>query len=332
MYGLDQLIGQSKAMEDIRGLIGRVADSSSNVLITGERGTGKELVASVIHNVSQRRVASFVPVNCGAMTEALLEAELFGRAGGIFLDSRGNKLTLLEESHKGSLFIDEINQLSLRLQAELVQAIEGKEGRRGALSRSILLDVRIIAATSLDLAKEVQAKHFREDLYYRLKVFEICLPPLRDRREDIPILAAAFLERSSEAYKKNVQGMDNVVHDLLMSYSWPGNVRELESVLERAVTLSQGGRILPEDLPETIGHRPHRPLVLPREGASERILLESVERQLTLEELEREYIRLVLHKTGDNRAMAARILGIDRRTLYRKLDGMGMEKGEDGLT
>ncbi len=312
MYGLDQVLGHSRAMEEVRELISRVADSPSNVLITGERGTGKELVAKVIHHNSEQRTASFVPVNCAAMSEVFLETELFGPTGGAFLGAKRDKRTLFEEAHKGTLFLDEISELPLQLQAKLIQKIEDKEAHRAAAPKALFVDVRIIASTNLNLADEVKAKRFREDLYYRLNVVEICLPPLRDRPQDIPILVEAFLKRCSAANAKTILGSSEAALSLLMNYSWPGNVRELESVIERAVTLSHGGQILPENLPAPIKQI----------GSRQRMLSEGVKREMTLEEIEREYIRLILDKAGGNKYHAAEILGIDRKTLYRKLAEM----------
>jgi DNA-binding NtrC family response regulator len=312
MHVVDPVLGQSAAMEEVRDLIRRVADSPSNVLITGERGTGKELVAKVIHNSSNRRTASFVTVNCSATPQAILENELFGRNQEASPGTGGAKRTLFEEAHEGTLFLDEIGELPLLLQAQLVRRIEDKEAHRATAAKSIIVDVRFIAATSVNLANEVKAQRFRDDLYYRLNVVEIGLPPLRDRVDDIPILAEAFLKRYSGEYSKAVRGISEAALYLLMNYSWPGNVRELESALERAVTLSQGSLILPEDLPASIQQT----------GSRRGILSKGVERDMTLEQVEQEYIRLILDKTGGNKYQTAEILGIDRKTLYRKIAEM----------
>jgi len=293
MYTLDQILGCSERMKEVRDLIHRVADSPCHVLITGERGTGKELVAKVIHDISARRTASFVPVLCSAMSEAAWGNELFN------------------EAHNGTLFFDEIGELLLSLQAKLVQTIEGEKVHQTGAAQSITVDVRIIASTALNLEKEVKAKRFREDLYYRINVVEIHLPPLRNRRKDIPILAEVFLKRYSQEYAKTVRGISESALRLFINYSWPGNVRELESVLERAVTLSHAREILPGDLPAAVQEigsgtpiRPHR-----------------LRRAKTLKQVEEEYIRLILDKTG-NKTQTAHILGIDRKTLYAKLAEM----------
>ncbi|HXF93920.1 MAG TPA: sigma-54 dependent transcriptional regulator [Nitrospiraceae bacterium] len=308
-YSFHQILGKSKPMQAVFDLIRRVADSPTNVLITGESGTGKELVAKAIHYNSDRRHAPFVPVNCAAIPEALLESELFGHVKGAFTDAKMDKRGLFEEAHTGTLFLDEISELPIMLQAKLLRAIQEREIRRVGATKPIAVDVRIIAATNLNLAEEVRAKRFREDLYYRLNVIEIRLPPLRERREDIPLLVDAFLKKCAEARGKQVQGVSEAALALLVDYAWPGNVRELENVIERAVTLSRGDKIVPEDLPSAIqGARGER-----------RILDEAVERTLSLEAMEKEYILRILEKTGGNKYQAAHILGIDRKTLYRKL-------------
>jgi len=308
-YSFHQILGKSKLMREVFDLIRRVADSPTNVLITGESGTGKELVAKAIHYNSERRNAPFVPVNCAAIPDALLESELFGHVKGAFTDAKGDKRGLFEEAKGGTLLLDEISELPTLLQAKLLRVIQEKEIRRVGSTRSVPVDVRIIAATNLALAEEVKAKRFREDLYYRLNVIEIRMPPLRDRREDIPLLVNAFLRKSAEASRKEALGINESALALLMDYAWPGNVRELENVIERAVTLTRGDRIVTEDLPPTIqGARGER-----------RVIDEGADRILPLQEIEREYILRILEKTGGNKYQAAQVLGIDRKTLYRKL-------------
>jgi two-component system, NtrC family, response regulator HydG len=308
-YSFHQILGKSKPMQQVFDLIRRVADSPTNVLITGESGTGKELVAKAIHYNSERRDAPFVPVNCAAIPEALLESELFGHMKGAFTDAKGDKRGLFEEAQKGTLFLDEISELPLMLQAKILRAIQEREIRRVGATKSMPVDVRIIAATNLHLAEEVKAKRFREDLYYRLNVIEIHLPPLRERREDIPMLVEAFLKKCAEASHKNLRGMNETALALLMDYPWPGNVRELENVIERAVTLARGEKIVPDDLPPAIqGSRGDRT-----------VIDEAAERILPLADVEKEYILRILEKTGGNKYQAAQTLGIDRKTLYRKL-------------
>src|SRR5579884_1967309 len=308
-YSFHQILGKSKPMQEAFDLIRRVADSPTNVLITGESGTGKELVAKAIHYNSDRREAAFVPVNCAAIPEALLESELFGHVRGAFTDAKTDKRGLFEEAQHGTLFLDEISELALMLQAKLLRVIQEREIRRVGATRPVFVDVRIIAATNLNLAEEVKAKRFREDLYYRLNVVEIRLPPLRDRREDIPLLVEAFLRRCAETGRKDIHGIAESALALLLDYQWPGNVRELENVLERAVTLARGDKIVTEDLPAAIqGARGER-----------RVIDEAAERTLPLAEVEKEYILKILEKTGGNKYQAAQVLGIDRKTLYRKL-------------
>ncbi len=250
-----------------------------------------------------------MPVNCAAIPEPLLESELFGHVRGAFTDAKIDKRGLFEEASGGTLFLDEISELPLLLQAKILRAIQEREIRRVGATRSVSVDVRIIAATNLALAEEVKAKKFREDLYYRLNVIEIRMPPLRERREDIPLLVEAFVKKCADASKKPVRGVSESALALMMDYPWPGNVRELENVVERALTLARGEKILPDDLPQTIrGARGDR-----------RILDEAAERTLPLHDVEKEYILRILEKTGGNKYQAAQVLGIDRKTLYRKL-------------
>lgn len=308
-YSFHQILGKSKPMQAVFDLIKRVADSPTNVLITGESGTGKELVAKAIHYNSDRKDAPFIPVNCAAIPEQLLESELFGHMRGAFTDAKMDKRGLFEEAQKGTLFLDEISELPLLLQAKLLRAIQEKEIRRVGANKPIPVDVRIIAATNLNLGEEVKAKRFRDDLYYRLNVIELKLPPLRDRREDIPLLVEAFLKKCGESRGKDVKGVSEAALAMLMDYAWPGNVRELENVIERAVTLSRGEKILPDDLPQAVqGARGDR-----------RVLDEAAEKTLPLHEIEKEYIKKILEKMGGNKYQAAHALGIDRKTLYRKL-------------
>jgi DNA-binding NtrC family response regulator len=311
-YSFHQIIGKSKAMREVFDLIRRVANSPSNVLITGESGTGKELVAKAIHYNSDRKHGPFVPVNCAAIPDALLESELFGHMRGSFTDAKVDKRGLFEEAQNGTLFLDEISELPLMLQAKLLRAIQEREIRRVGATRPVAVNVRIIAATNLTLGDEVKAKRFREDLYYRLNVIEIRLPPLRERREDIPLLVDAFLQKWKAGGGKTVQGVSESALALLMDYQWPGNVRELENVIERAMTLCRGDKIIAEDFPAAI------------QGArrEKRVIDEAVEKALPLDALEREYILCILEKTGGNKYQAAQMLGIDRKTLYRKLGEM----------
>jgi len=311
-YAFDQILGKSKPMREVFDLIRRVADSQANILITGESGTGKELVAKAIHFNSSRKEAPFIPVNCAAIPEQLLESELFGYVKGAFTDARSDKRGLFEEAQGGTLFLDEISEMPMLLQAKLLRAVQEREIRRVGATQSIPVNVRIFAATNLTLAEEVTAKRFREDLYYRLNVIEIRLPPLRDRKEDIPLLCNVLLHKMANAMGKLAMGIAESALGLLIDYHWPGNVRELENVIERAVTLAPGDIVTVEALPATI-----------REANGERRLIEEgSERSLPMEEIERVYIKRILEKTQGNKLQAAQILGIDRKTLYRKLGDM----------
>ena len=318
-YSFHQILGKSKPMQAVFDLIKRVADSPTNVLITGESGTGKELVAKAIHYNSDRKEAPFIPVNCAAIPEQLLESELFGHMRGAFTDAKMDKRGLFEEAQKGTLFLDEISELPLMLQAKLLRAIQEREIRRVGANKPIAVDVRIIAATNLNLGEEVKAKRFRDDLYYRLNVIELKLPPLRDRREDITLLVEAFLKKCGEVRGKEVKGVSESALAMLMDYAWPGNVRELENVIERAVTLSRGEKISPDDLPPAVqGARGDR-----------RVLDEAAEKTLPLHDIEKEYIKKILEKMGGNKYQAAHALGIDRKTLYRKLGEIEEDKAHE---
>ena len=315
-YSFHQILGKSKAMRELFELIQRVSDSPTNILISGESGTGKELVAKAIHFNSDRKHAPFIPVNCAAIPETLLESELFGHVRGAFTDAKTDKRGLFEEANHGTLFLDEISEIPTLLQAKLLRAIQEKEVRRVGSARSVSVDVRIIAATNVNLVEEVKTKRFREDLYYRLNVIEIRLPPLRERREDIPLLVESFLQKCTQASHRPIKGVTESALALLIDYAWPGNVRELENVVERAVTLSRADKIGADDLPPMIqGSRGDR-----------RVIDEAAERTLPLHEVEKEYILRILEKTGGNKYQAANILGIDRKTLYRKLGEIEEDK------
>ena len=317
-FAFDQILGKSKPMREVFDLIRRVADSQTNILITGESGTGKELVAKAIHFNSPRKSAPFVPVNCAAIPEPLLESELFGHVKGAFTDAKSDKRGLFEEAQGGTLFLDEISEMPMMLQAKLLRAVQEREIRRVGATRAFPINLRIIAATNVNLAEEVKAKNFREDLFYRLNVIEIRLPPLRDRKEDIPLLVQGLLQKSIAAQQKSLHEIAESVLARLIDYQWPGNVRELENVIERAATLCQSQAITIADLPPVI-----------REVRGEGQLVEdAVDRLVSLEELEHSYIQRILEKMGGNKYQAAQVLGIDRKTLYRKLGEIG-KKGKE---
>jgi DNA-binding NtrC family response regulator len=309
-YSFNQILGKSKPMQAVFELIRRITPSPSSVLITGESGTGKELVARAVHYNSPRAQGPFIPVNCAAIPENLLESEMFGHMKGSFTDAKADRKGLFEEAQGGTLFLDEISELPLSLQAKLLRVLQEKEIRRVGGTRSIPVDARVIAATNLDLAGEVKAKRFREDLYYRMNVIEVHMPALRERTEDIPLLAMHFIKKYAEPMKKPVAGLTEGALALLMDYAWPGNVRELENVIERGVTLTRGEKIGSEDLPQAV-----------RGDSGDRHMIEeAAEKTRTLSEVERAYILRVMEKTAGNKYQAAQVLGIDRKTLYRKLD------------
>jgi len=307
-YQFHQIIGKSPSMQKIYDLIERISDTSINVLITGESGTGKELVAKAIHYNGVRKEGPFIAVNCAAIPETLLESELFGYKKGAFTDAKSDKKGLLFEAHEGTLFLDEVTEMPLPLQAKLLRVIETREVRPLGDTRSYPIDVRVISTSNRDIESLIQQGRFREDLYYRLKVIDIEMPPLRERKEDIPLLIQTFIERFNTELKKDISGVSEEAMKILLNYSWPGNVRELENVIQRAVTLSHSGKILPEDLPKALLQK-----------TDERLFEKAIEEKYTLDQLEKEYIRRVLLETGGNKSKAAEILGLDRKTLYRKL-------------
>ncbi len=310
------LIGSSPAMLEVYTLVARVASGKSTVLLEGESGTGKELVARAIHTNSPRRDRPFVPVNCAALTETLLESELFGHEKGAFTGAVATKRGLFEAADQGTLFLDEIGDIGQALQVKLLRVIQEQEVRHVGGTASVKVDVRIVAATNRDLAQLVKDGKFREDLFYRLNVVRIVLPPLRERREDIPMLAHHFLQKVSFANNQPIRGFVPDTMALLERYHWPGNVRELENVIERTVSLAPGPLIMPDDLPETVRKAEPMPA-----GGDESLL--------SLDEVEKRHLNRVLRETGGNKVRAAKILGIDRRTLYRMAERFGMDLGED---
>jgi len=303
-----QMVGRSSQIERVRDLIARVAPSRATVLITGETGTGKELVARLVHALSPRAERPFLGVNCAAIPDTLLEAELFGHMKGSFTGAIANKRGLLEESSGGTLFLDEIGAVSPSIQVKLLRALQERTIMRVGGREAIAVDVRLVAATNLDLAEEVKAARFREDLFYRLSVFPIRVPSLRDRRDDIPLLAAHFLRRAASEYGIEAPTIPPMTMRRLMEYEWPGNVRELENFIERSVIMHAGAKTIAFDPDDALHRRKEYDLV--RTARAER---------WNLERLEREYILAVLDEVNGHQGHAAEVLGIDRRTLYRKL-------------
>ena len=308
-YHFHRLIGKSPSMQKIYDLIQRISDSSGNVLITGESGTGKELVAKAIHYNGVRKEGPFVAVNCAAIPETLLESELFGYKRGAFTDAKTDKKGLIFGATDGTLFLDEITEMSPMLQAKLLRVIEEKEVRPLGDTNSHPIDVRIISASNRDIRSLIREGRFREDLYYRLKVIDIELPPLRERKEDIPLLVQHFTGKFSDETKKKISGVSEDALKLLVNYSWPGNVRELENVIQRAITLTQYETIRPDDLPSSM-----------LQEIRENVLDKGLREKYSIDQLEKEYIRKILIEVGGNKSKAAEILGLDRKTLYRKLE------------
>ena len=304
---LENAVGESPSIKRVFDLVARVAQADTTALITGESGTGKELVARALHQQSRRKSGPFVTVNCSAVPETLLEAELFGHAKGAFTDARGDRRGLFEQAQGGTLLLDEIGEMPLHLQPKLLRAIQERVVRPIGGMKEIPFDVRIVAATHQDLQALVTANRFREDLFYRLNVVEICVPPLRERGSDVLLCAQKFVDRYARSTSRGVLGVTPEACERLLSYSWPGNVRELQNVMERAVLLTRHQQVTVEDLPENI----QRYRSSPRSNESERELV-------SLEELEAKHIARVLEATGGNKTLAAQILGIDRRTLYRR--------------
>jgi two-component system response regulator PilR (NtrC family) len=317
-----QLVGNGRAMEQLYELVARVANTKTNVLVCGESGTGKELVARAIHDQSERRDQPFVAVNCGAIPENLLESELFGHVKGAFTGAVQNKAGLFETAHRGTLFLDEIGELPGSLQVKLLRVIQDKAVRRVGGTSDQLVDVRIIAATNRRLEEEVAASRFREDLYYRLNVIQIGLPPLRDRTEDIPLLVTHFLEKYGNELGKTVAGFSEAAMDRLLEYGFPGNVRELENMVERAVALSQGGTIGPEALPPS--------MLEPRAtGAAAKLPLDGGNLDSLVNEFERGLLREALRQSRGVKKRAAQLLGISFRSFRYRLEKLGMEEAPD---
>ena len=297
------------------------------MLVEGESGTGKELVARAIHTHSPRAGAPFVPVNCTALTESLLESELFGHARGAFTGAVAAKRGLFETANGGTMFLDEIGDMGPKMQAQLLRTLQDGEVRPVGGSEPIRVDVRLVCATNKDLDEEVKAGRFREDLYFRINVVTVHLPPLRERREDVPILVAHFLAKLARRERRAAAALSPEALKLLNAYGWPGNVRELENAIERAVAVAKGNVVLPSDLPPEVGGGAGTAAA---RGGRRRQAGEGgiIDDRPTLAELERRYIQLVLPESGGNKKKAAEKLGIDRRTLYRALERDGDDAGE----
>lgn len=306
------VLGPSPAMRGIINIISKVAPTDSTVLITGESGTGKELIAQAVHRSSPRKDGPFIAVDCGSVVPTLFESELFGHVKGAFTDAIANKRGKLEMAEGGTVFFDEIGNIGPESQAKLLRALQEREFCRVGDTRSISFDARIVAATNQDLRKAVEARTFRDDLYYRINVVNLDLPPLRERKEDIPLLVAHFLKEYNRRRKRSVGSVSEAAMRLLQDYSWPGNIRELENVIERAVILCDGKTIEPWDFPFTSARtRASEVAEAPAEG--------------TLEDIEKAHIKRVLRQVGGHRSRAAQALGVDRKTLRAKIRRYGIE-------
>lgn len=305
-WGFQDIIGKSAAMKSIFDLIERVCSATSNVLITGESGSGKEVVARAIHHRSPRSQKPFIAINCTAIPEDLLESELFGHIKGSFTGATGDKKGLFEEADGGTIFLDEIGDMNISLQSKLLRVLQERVIKPVGSTQTKPIDVRVIAATHKDLKKAIFNGTFREDLYYRLAVIPIVVPPLRHRSEDIPLLAHHFLRKYSALNNGKAVGFTQEALQKLMSMAWPGNVRELENMVERLVVLTRTPQIDVHDIPDI------------EQTSSEHFFGQTTADSPTLEELEKRYIHLILEKTGGKKEKAAQILGINRRTLYRK--------------
>jgi DNA-binding NtrC family response regulator len=313
-FDFDSMVGRSSAMKEIFALTKKVAPTNATVLITGESGVGKEVVARLIHSHSLQKDHVFLPLNCSAIPEALLESQLFGHTKGAFTGAVGAQEGLFQRARGGTIFLDEIGEMPLTLQPKLLRAIEEKEVLPVGATTPVQIDVRILAATNRDLKKEIEASRFREDLYYRLNVIELHIPPLRDRREDIPPLVEYLIHRHNQELKKVYKGVDNATMKLLMSLPWKGNVRELDNVLERAMILGDGEWISPMDLP-----RWEMP-----EGA--RVMSLSDNLKEAVQAYEKSHIETVLKKTNGDKKSAAELLGLSLSSLYRKLDELDIQR------
>ena len=334
------LIGSAPVMREVYRLTRQVARSNASVLLLGETGTGKELIAKAIHRLSPRGSGPFVRVNCGALAENLLESELFGHVRGAFTGAIDNRTGRFEAAHTGTVFLDEINSTTPKLQVKLLRVLQEHEFERVGDTQTIRVDTRVVAASNRDLFEEVHAGRFREDLYYRLNVVTIYLPPLRDRREDIPALASHFLDLYCRYNNRHVPHIHPEASRALQEYDWPGNVRELQNYIERAVVLAPGDEVTPDLLPEVVLGKRRRPLGHRRAADMETLVAEVVEQgiaaagpqaenlqAMVVNRVERELIAQVMAECGGVRIKAAARLGMNRNTLHKKLKEYGLERG-----
>ena len=310
----DDMIGDSASMRDVRALLARLVDSDVTVLISGETGTGKEVAARSLHRHSRRAGGPFVAINCAAMPETLLESELFGHVKGAFTDARTNRSGLFVQASGGTLFLDEIGDMPLFLQPKLLRALQEREVRPVGGDREVHFDARIVVATNQDLDAAVRLGRFREDLFFRINVVQVEMPPLRARGNDVLLLAQHILEKCAARLGKRVVGLSSAAAGQLLAYSWPGNVRELDNCIERAVALTAHEQLTVDDLPEALRSYRGTQLVLASDHPAELV---------TAQEVERRYVLRVLEAVGGSKTLAAEVLGFDRKTLYRKLQRYG---------
>ena len=343
-FSIDGIIGTSSAMQQVYRLTQQVAKSDASVLLLGETGTGKELIANAIHHLSNRQQGPFVKVNCGALSENLLESELFGHVKGSFTGAVSNRTGRFEAAHSGTIFLDEINSTTLQLQVKLLRVLQEREFERVGDTQTISIDTRVIAASNRDLMDEVNEGRFREDVYWRLNVVPIEIPPLRERREDIPELVTFFLNHYNEAYDRYVVHISRDVLDALQQYHWPGNVRELQNYVERAVVMAAGDEFTTTLLPPSVLGRDPKPLhsgdrkpvelkeihaTLVQQGLRELNPAEGNLHTNLVEGLERELIHQVLIACGGTQTKAAAMLGINRNTLHKKIKELGLDNNEN---
>jgi DNA-binding NtrC family response regulator len=328
VVGPEGVVGESPALKAVYALIERVADSDATVLVSGESGTGKEVAARALHERGRRRDGPFVAVNCAAVPEALLESELFGHVKGAFTDAKGTRTGLFLEASGGTLFLDEVGELPLALQAKLLRALQERKVRPVGGTAEVPFDARLVAATNRDLELMVEEGKFREDLFYRLNVINLELPPLRARGSDVLLLAQRFVTHYAARAGKPVVGVSPEAAQRLLAYGWPGNVRELQNAMERGVALTPFEQLAVDDLPEKV--RSYRAPAQAPAGADGAEGAGAGGEPLPLEEVERRHILHVLALKGGSRTLAARALGLDRKTLYRKLVRWGLAREEEG--
>lgn len=313
-YNFNHIIGESPAMKEVYKMVERVSQATSNVLVTGQSGTGKELVARAIHFNSDRAEKPFLAVNCGAIPENLIESELFGHKKGAFTGAESDKEGIFVAANGGTVFLDEVAEIPLNLQVNLLRVIQEREVKPVGSNNMQSFDTRIISATNKDLEEEVEKGNFRDDLYYRLNVVEISLPSLQQRREDIPLLAHHFLQKYNKELKRNLKGISSEAMGAMMAYQWKGQVRELENVIERAVLLSDSDYLDLEDLPRS----------LRKPSEDQNFQMDSERLDEAIQTFEKHHIQSVLKRTEGNKSEAARLLDIDPSTLYRKMERLGL--------